>query len=168
LSDWLRNEAQWTMTRWELISTGVTGSNRWPVPKSRWATPQARAGTGPLWLTFVVWGFSRVLIISLSSFSGSEKLLDTTLIDMMWAKKASWTQLETEQEEWHTHTHTHKPRHTHTYHWGLYTYMTSYLAKAYRLSINIDKSTLLSIVNIDKPTLLSIEKACIFPYESVS
>ena len=31
---------------------------------------------------------SRVLIISLSSFSGSEKLLDTTLIDVMWAKQA--------------------------------------------------------------------------------
>ena len=30
---------------------------------------------------------------------------------------------------------------------GLYTYMTSYLAQTYRLSIIIDKSTLLSIVD---------------------
>ena len=88
-----------------------------------------------------------------------------------------------------TQTYTHSPRHAHTHHWGLYNYMTSYLAHAYRPSINIDKSTLLSIVglsiliranplinidkptllsivNIDKPTLLSIEKACIFPHES--
>ena len=50
-----------------------------------------------------------------------------------------------------THTHTHPDIHTltivsrtHTFHIdrGLYTYMTSYLPQAYRLSILIDKSTL--------------------------
>ncbi len=121
------------------------------------------------------------------------RLLDSTLIDVMWAKQAPWTQLEREQLEWHTHTHTHTRTYTHlplchghtllivtdTHQHidrGLYTYMTSYLAQPYRLSILIDKPTLfinsslirlsvdnvllintrnLSIV-IDKPIPLSI------------
>jgi hypothetical protein len=78
------------------------------------------------------------------------RLLDSTLIDAVWTKQVPWTQLEREKLEWHTHTHS--PGHTHTYQCvtdthqhidrGLYTYMTSYLAQAYRLSILIDKPTL--------------------------
>ena len=29
--------------------------------------------------------------------------MDTTLMDVMWAKQSPWTQLESEEEEWHTH-----------------------------------------------------------------
>ena len=119
------------------------------------------------------------------------RLLDSTLIDVMWAKQAPWTQLEREKLEWHTHTLTRTYTHLPLCHWhtlvivtdtnqhidgGLYTYITSYLVQAYRLSILIDKSTLfinswlirlwvdnvllintrsLSIV-IDKPIPLSI------------
>ena len=91
--------------------------------------------------------------------------LDTTLIDVMWAKQAPWTQLETspsKRNDTDTHTHTQKYTHLPLCHWhtlvivtdtrqhidrDLYTYMTSYLAQAYRPSIIIDKSTLLSIVD---------------------
>jgi hypothetical protein len=79
-------------------------------------------------------------------------------------KQTPWTQLERQQEEWHTHTHTLAEKYTHlplchrhtlvivtdTHQHidrGLYTYMNSYLTQAYRLSIIIDKSTLLSIVD---------------------
>ncbi len=76
------------------------------------------------------------------------------LIDVMWAKQAPWTQLEREKLEWHTHTLTRTYTHLPLCHWhtlvdthqyidrGLYTYITSYLVQAYRLSILIDKPTL--------------------------
>jgi hypothetical protein len=97
-------------------------------------------------------------------------LLDTTtLIDVMWAKQATWAQLETDQEEWHTHTHTHRDMsHWHTLvivtdthqhiDRDVYTDMTSYLAQVYRLSINCchDKTTLLSIVDWYNSQLITV------------
>jgi hypothetical protein len=152
-------------TRGEVTRTGDCCG----VSKADWETLQ-ECGTRKEWLVT----------------GGS--LLDITLIDVMWGKQVPWTQLEREGcQNGHTlfivtDTHQHIDR-------SLYTYMTSYLAQAYRLSILIDKPTLfnnsclirlwvdnvllistrsLSIV-IDKPIPLSIGifNTCIWEYSRI-
>ncbi len=125
--------------------------------------------------------FSSVGLVK-SDFRG--RLLDSTSIDVSGLNKHP--EINLKESNWNdTHTHTHPDIHTlfivtdtHQHiDRGLYTYMTSYLAQAYRLSTLIDKPTLfinswlirlsvdnvlliitrrLSIVISDKPIPLSI------------